>query len=324
MPQHTQVKTVLPYFERWMKAFPSVRSLARASDHEVLRLWQGLGYYSRARNLKRAAAYLLERHGGRLPRTYEAILRVPGIGPYSAGAILSIAYGAKVPIADGNVLRVLGRVFAVPDPVSLPAVRERVRRLEEALLPARRPGEFNEALMELGALVCTPRNPACPGCPVRAHCRAFAGGAPEKFPVKTRRIPVQKVEACAVILEKEGKVLIRRRPVGRLMGGLWEFPEWKREPGRKWSLADRKDFIARTLGLAPDALGHAGTVRRHYTRFAETLAVFRADWNGGRVPLEEAWPSRWASPGELASYPLTSAHAKIRNLILARPEPAAV
>ena len=326
MLQQTQVKTVIPYFERWMKALPTIQALAKADEHRVLSLWQGLGYYARARQIVKAARVLVKDHNGRLPDTYEAITSVPGIGPYSAGAILSIAYGKKVPAVDGNVLRVFARLFAIQDDILQPATRLRVSGLVEALMPDKNCGDFTEALMELGATVCTPKNPSCGKCPVRAHCTAQELGLTTTLPVKAKRAAVQKVQACAVVAHKQGRYFIWKRPEGQIMGGLWEFPEWKFEDknsnGKTKDTSDpkaRRNFAAAQLGLPAARLNYVKSIKRNYTRFVEDLAVFSVDWTGRNLPNSARWESAWLRPEQMPGYPLTSAHAKIRDFILSRP-----
>jgi A/G-specific adenine glycosylase len=310
MLQQTQVKTMLPYFDRWMKEIPSVEALARTSEHRVLALWQGLGYYNRARQIKKAADYLLTYHGGKLPEDYETLLKVPGIGPYSAGAILSLAFNQKVPIADGNVLRVLSRVYAIRSPVNAPKTALKIRALEASLLPHRNPGEFNEGLMELGAMICTPKDPNCSACPVQSRCQAFAKGLTTKLPVKTNRVKIQKVKACAVIVEYKDKFFLHRRPEGKIMGGLWEFPEWKLEA------VEGKQVISETLRLAAESLEFVSKFKRHYTRYCEELEIYRVKLCAPMKPVSPDWQSQWLKRTELAGYPLTSAHSRIRDFIL--------
>ncbi len=304
MLQQTQVKTMLPYFERWMRQIPTIEALDRTPEDQVLLLWQGLGYYNRARQLKKAARVLVEKYGGRIPDDPAAILEIPGIGPYSAGAILSLAYNRKITAVDGNILRVFSRLFLVEDPIDLPPAKEKIRLLEEALLPDDRPGEFIEALMELGALICAPKNPACGSCPVQGHCAAFKAGRAEDLPRRSKRKEIRKVEACAVILERSGRYYLVRRPLGGIMGGFWEFPEWK----------GGENLLSKHLGQKT-VFNFAASIKRHYTRFAETLRVYRAK-SGRAKPYRHDWESRWVSRSELERYPLTSAHSKIRKLIL--------
>ena len=318
MLQQTQMDTVLPYFERWMKALPDLRALAQADPKKVLKLWQGLGYYSRARNLQKSANEILEKHGGRFPDDYEKILALKGVGRYTAGAIASIAFNRERPIVDGNVLRVLSRVYAIRRSIDVPKNRESFWGLQEKLIPRGGARDFNQALMELGALVCTVQNPACPACPIRQFCRAHKQGDPEAYPVRSPRRKTVKVEAAALALKKDGKYLIRLRPVGKIMGGLWEFPEWKLsrdhalspdEKLKRTRKLSKKEFGANGIRIA-----HAGRIKRNYTHHLENLDVFTAEWND-RVRTKTAWRHAWASKKDFLSYPFSSAHAKIAALL---------
>lgn len=318
MLQQTRVETALPYYRRWMRRFPDVRALARASERDVLKSWEGLGYYSRARNLHASARAIVERHGGVFPRRFEDLRALKGIGPYSAGAIASIAYNEPRPIVDGNVLRVLARYRALSDPIDVPRHRERYWALQESLIPDGHARDFNQALMELGALVCVPRDPRCGVCPLRAGCEGLRSGDPERFPVRGKRPRIVPVHAAALILERGGRFYLQRRPDGGLMGGLWEFPEWKLSSGRLLSRAEAAAGVRRAArrefgaGLEPRRVA---TLKRHYTRYAETMEVFRCEWPGrAGVPRGRGWRAGWISPGGFARVPFTSAHARIGRL----------
>jgi A/G-specific adenine glycosylase len=220
MSQQTRIETVVPYYERWMRRFPDVRTLAEAPLDDVLKTWEGLGYYTRARNLHAAAALVREQFAGQLPGSAEQLRKLPGIGDYTAGAVASIAFGEDVPAVDGNVRRVLTRLYdeAAPSSVWL-------RRTAAALVPPDRPGDFNQALMELGATICTPRSPRCSRCPVSAHCAARAAGTQlhRPRPRPTRAVPVFDI-ATAILRRADGRVLIERRPDSGLLAGLWQLP----------------------------------------------------------------------------------------------------
>jgi A/G-specific adenine glycosylase len=223
MLQQTTVKTATPYYEAFASRFPSVIDLAAAGEEEVLSLWSGLGYYHRARNLLRAARFVVDRHEGRFPKTLEAALAVPGVGLYTASAVLSIAHGVPLPVVDGNVRRVLSRWFALRGPEW--RADAAFYNLADTALERKAPGDWNQALMELGATVCTPRKPACPACPVRAHCRAHALGLEAEVPeVRARRAP-EDVTVAAALVEEDGRLLLVRRAQGRLLGNLWEVPQ---------------------------------------------------------------------------------------------------
>lgn len=233
MLQQTRVETVKDYFARFMARFPTPAALAEAPLGEVLRLWSGLGYYARARNLHAAAQEIAGRYGGSFPAVPEQVRALPGIGPYTAGAILSIAYGQRAAILDGNVIRVLSRVFAVADPIDGAAAKRRLWGLAEALVPPagagdgrsdNDPGDFNQALMELGATVCVPRGPSCLVCPLAAECRARRDGEQERYPVKGKEREVPVLDMVTLVLQHQGQVLLARRPAAGLWGGLWEPP----------------------------------------------------------------------------------------------------
>ena len=229
MLQQTQVDTVIPYYERWMKRFPTINALAKASLDEVLKVWEGLGYYARARNLHKAAKLIREEHKGKFPDSYEEIHRLPGIGDYTAGAISSIAFNLPTPVLDGNVTRVLCRLFAIRQDPKSPKTQEKLWRLAGSLLPKKNPGDFNQALMELGALVCLPELPRCLFCPLPSACEARKIGLELSLPVRTQKKPLPTVSVSVALLWKDGKLLIQRRPEQGLLGGLWEFPGGKIE-----------------------------------------------------------------------------------------------
>jgi len=220
MLQQTRAETAAPYYERWLRRFPGWKALAAASRDDVLLAWKGLGYYARATNLHRTASVVRDRHGGRLPRDPAVLRTLPGVGEYTAGAVASIAFGVPVPAVDGNVRRVLSRLLDAPRPSA-----RRIHAEATRLLDPERPGDFNEALMELGATVCTPKSPRCGACPLAAHCRARAAGTAEERPAPPRAPRVRRAEfAVAVAVDKQGRTLLVRRPEVGLLAGMWEFP----------------------------------------------------------------------------------------------------
>jgi A/G-specific adenine glycosylase len=304
MLQQTTVKAVRPYYEAFLGRFPTVHALAAAAEEDVLGRWSGLGYYHRARNLHRGARHVVERHGGLFPRTLEAALAVPGVGLYTASAVLSIAYGTPLPVVDGNVRRVLARVLALRGPRWLrdgPYYNK-----AEELLDRASPGDWNQALMELGATVCTPRRPACPVCPLRTACLARAEGRPEELPESRRRRAAVEVTVAALVVERQGRVLLVRRAEGRLMGRFWEVPQTSLE-GR--GLADLVDEVRARHGLEvqPGAL-----VAR--ARHAITFRRIQVEAYRGRLRREPPRdPERfvWAGPAELASLPMSSLTRKV-------------
>jgi A/G-specific adenine glycosylase len=240
MLQQTQVATVIPYFQRFIARFPDVRALARAKTDSVLHLWTGLGYYARARNLHRAAKIIVHEHDGLFPRTFEAVAELPGIGRSTAGAILALAFGQRHPILDGNVKRVLARYHALDTPLSQRVTELQLWQLAERYTPRTRVADFTQAIMDLGATVCTRTHPACDVCPLRKTCRACQIGTPQDYPVRaaSRRSPV-KATRMLMIRDRRGRVLLTRRPPAGLWGGLWVFPECTNGNARRWC---RKNF----------------------------------------------------------------------------------
>ncbi|MCM3630530.1 A/G-specific adenine glycosylase [Paenibacillus glycanilyticus] len=228
MLQQTRVDTVIPYYERFMTKFPTVRTLAEAPEPEVLKCWEGLGYYSRARNLQAGAREVVERYGGVVPDDKTAVSGLKGVGPYTTGAIMSIAFNRPEPAVDGNVMRVLSRYFCLEDDIAKPATRVNIEKLAGSLIPEGAAGDFNQALMELGALVCTPKSPSCLPCPVMEHCAARLAGREAELPIKTKAKPPRPEKRAAVIVAgtgvHEGKILIRQRPETGLLAQMWELP----------------------------------------------------------------------------------------------------
>ncbi len=317
MLQQTRAETAAIYFERFLARFPDVPALAAASLEEVLRVWEGLGYYARARNLHAAARLVLERYRGELPRTECELRKLPGLGPYAAAAIASIAFGEPVPAIDGNALRVMARFLAIERPVRDAGVRESVRSVLTRVLRSVAPGPFNEALMELGAQLCTPRNPRCGDCPLRTACRAFAEGRTAELPVRRppRRVPHYAI--AVGIVWKDGKVLIGRRRTDRMLGGLWEFPGGKIEPGESPVEAVVREVREET-GLEVEVIARVCTVKHAYTHFRITLTAFECRWKAGEAVANSADCIRWAAPDELAEYPFPVANRRIIQALTAR------
>ncbi|RAQ28808.1 A/G-specific adenine glycosylase [Hydrogeniiclostridium mannosilyticum] len=225
MLQQTRVDTVIPYYERFMARLPSVQALAEVREEELLKLWEGLGYYSRARNLQKAARCICKESGGAFPGSYEQLCSLPGVGPYTAGAIASIAFGLPVPAVDGNVLRVLSRLTENPRDIAEPAVKKQMTAALAQVYPAGHCGDFTQSLMELGAVVCVPNGlPKCGSCPLRQLCRAFRHGTQTEYPVQTKKQPRRAEQKTVLLLCCGGRAAVRKRPQGGLLGGLWEFP----------------------------------------------------------------------------------------------------
>ncbi|MBI4082327.1 MAG: A/G-specific adenine glycosylase [Candidatus Lambdaproteobacteria bacterium] len=316
MLQQTQVDTVLPYFARWMARFPTIEAVAAAPEEDVLKLWEGLGYYARARNLHRAARQVVSLHEGRLPAEIAALRALPGIGPYTAGAIASIGHNLPEPAVDGNVGRVLSRLFARAASPREPRGLAALQALARALIPAGRARAFNQALMELGALVCRDRAPGCLLCPVRAHCRAHAQGAPERYPPRVARPARPRVETALVVAQRGGRLLLRRRPARGLWGGLWEFPWVELAAGEPPAGGLARLLATLPLGEAarPSTLGAAavlGTVAHGLTHRELRFHAFALELRDG-IPAPPAdadadgagAEARWVTRPGLAALPL--------------------
>jgi A/G-specific adenine glycosylase len=316
MLQQTRVETVIPYYERWMARFPTVDVLADASMDDVLRVWQGLGYYSRARNLHDAARAVRERHGGRMPDRAMELRGLPGVGEYTAGAVASIAYGRRQPAVDGNVRRVLHRLLDEGDMRSA-----ELRSVAERLVPAKRPGDFNQALMELGATVCSPRSPDCRRCPITRLCASFAAGTQLIRPTPKRRARVPAFELGTAVVVAGDAVLVSRRPRDGLLGGLWEFPGRAVRAGESPRAAAARAAAAcgvrvrtrsgRLLAAVPHAFSHR---KETYHAFRFDLAAERPD------PVGE---TGWRPIGELEAHAMPVAQSRIAWL-LAMPVAASV
>lgn len=303
MLQQTRVDTVIPYYERFLERFPSVEVLASADEQDVLKEWAGLGYYARARNLRRAAETIVREHGGRVPRDPEQLRALPGVGRYTSGALRSIAFGERAAIVDGNVKRVLSRWTADAD-LDEAATWD----LAERLVPASRPDDFNQALMELGATVCTPRAPRCEACPVTRLCRAAGSEDPEGFPRPRRRPKPRAVVALAALVERRGRLLMLRRPSSGLLGGLWELPGV--EGGDPQALAAS---IAERAGLRTGAPERIGTLEHSFTHRALTLTLLRLKPEAGRLRAARG-SARFCGPDQLQELPLSALTRKTLRL----------
>lgn len=304
MLQQTRVETVEPYFERWMRRFPTLASLAQARQIEVLSVWEGLGYYSRARNLHQAAQIVMNEYGGKIPSDPKLLRKLPGIGRYTAGAIASLAFGLDEPVLDGNVRRVLSRLFNVSEPIRSPEAERRLWELAAAHLPKGKAGDYNQALMDLGAMVCTPRSPDCIRCPLSDSCSAYALGLQAQRPVTSARPDIPHYTVTAAVIQREEQVLIAQRPSNGLLGGLWEFPGGKLQPGEDLASCLQRE-IREELGAEIVIGGAVGTYRHAYTHFRVTLHAFHCTLVNGDDPQPlQVDELRWVSPSDLKDYPM--------------------
>lgn len=314
MAQQTRLETMLPYYERWMQRFPDVGSLAAASEREVLNLWEGLGYYSRARNLRRAAIQLQERFGGELPHQIEALKSLPGIGPYTAGAIASVAFGLDEPIVDGNITRVLARLFNVEEVVGTRAATERFWALARQHLPPGEAADYNQALMDLGATICTPRRPACRTCPLAAECQARALGIQEQRPQRAAKTQLPQRHFAAAVLRKGARVLLLQRPADGLLGGMWAFPtvEVAKRGAAKRSLVKLLADFKLPAELGPPQLD----LQHTYSHFQAQMRVYYGRVNGRSPEPAIEQPFDWVALQDLANYPMGKLDRQIATHLL--------
>lgn len=310
MLQQTQVKTVLPYFERWLKVFPDVKALARAPIEKVLKHWEGLGYYSRARNLHKAAQMIVRDHDGHFPSDFEAILKLPGIGRYTAGAISSIAFNQNRPIVDGNVIRVLSRVMNFTKDTSDPKNLGFFWKQMEDLIPKGKARYFNQSVMELGALICSPKSPDCPHCPLKKICKSNAIGNQDLLPLRGKKVKLESIQVALAVIFKDGKVFIQQRPLKGLMGGLWEFPGGKVKPKERIENALKRE-IKEELSISIKNIKPFMRIDHGYTKFKVDLRCFLADYNSGKLKLNVAQKGKWVSISKLREHAFPAANVKL-------------
>ena len=315
MLQQTQVSSALPYFHRWMARFPTLESLAAAGEDDVLHAWQGLGYYRRARLLRAAAKRVLARHGGQVPRDPAQLRELPGVGRYSAAAIASIAFGHPVAVVDGNVRRVLARLFRLRESPSAGPLGPRLWRLAEHLLPARHAGRFNQAMMDLGATICTPRAPRCGDCPLRPLCRAAREGVAEKYPQAPNAPPMRAVQAVAGLLRRQGRwLVVRPRAARGRWAGLWQFPNTECRPGESAEAALRRAF-ADAVGLAVRVGNVQMAVKHSVTRFRIHLEAHLCTARRGRASPKGVDELAWKRGFELSALAMPAPHRRIANWV---------
>lgn len=320
MLQQTQMERGVAYFTRWMERFPDVAAVADAREDEILKLWEGLGYYSRARNLHRAARVVMDEHGGRLPSTVGELSALPGVGPYTAAAVASIAYERDEPLVDANVGRVLARLFDIDTPVGEAATRRELWRLAAELLPPGRARDHNQALMEFGALVCAPRAPHCGGCPLTAYCEAHRLGIVEHRPVPGKKKDIVPLALATGVLAHAGRIFIQKRAEDDVWGGLWEFPGGCIEDGETPEQAVVREFHEET-GFTVRPHAELRVVRHGYTRFRVTMHCFSlgVDKAPGPPVLTEAVAWKWVTPAELDDYAFPAGHRKLIDWLRGQP-----
>jgi len=321
MLQQTRVDTVIPYYLRFLKRFPSPASLAKAPLQDILKLWEGLGYYTRARQIQKAAKVMVRDHKGRLPSDPVELAALPGFGPYTTAAVASFAFGHPLAVLDGNVMRVFARLLALRDDISLPATKKKLQAVADALLLQDKPGEINEAWMELGALLCTPRSPQCPTCPLRTVCQANKQKTPEAYPKKKKKMKVpHKVVGAAIILNRKDQILIaQRNPEGGMLAGLWEFPGGKIAKGETMPECIARE-LTEEMGLSLEVGPHLVTVPHAYSHFTIALHAHFARIRSGRPRHIECADHAWVSLEQFDDYPFSKADLDIIRALRALPK----
>ncbi|MGC9327046.1 MAG: A/G-specific adenine glycosylase [Candidatus Hinthialibacter sp.] len=309
MLQQTRVETVISYYNRFLEAFPTVIHLARASEDHVLKLWEGLGYYRRALHLHQTAKIVAQDRQGDFPKTVEELQALPGIGRYTAGAIASIAFGVRAPVLDGNVKRVLSRLYAIHEQIDRTEVLKRLWQIACELTSPRSPGNFNQGIMELGARICLPKNPLCNICPVKQCCEAFLNHRPQNFPVQKAKKSLPHYEVVAAALYKRGRYLLGKRPPGGMLGGLWEFPGGKVEAGETHEQALKRE-IMEEIGIDVEIGEHLTSVDHGYSHYTVSIHLYRCTLLAGRPRALYHSAIKWTPKSQFNRYSFPAANIK--------------
>lgn len=317
MLQQTRVETVIPYFEEWMRRFPTVQSLAKASEQDVLNAWEGLGYYSRARNLHKAARIVVDDYKGEIPRNLDELRRLPGIGRYTLGAIASIAFGMDVPALDGNIKRVYARLFDLDEAVDSPVGEKLLWGLAEENLPHGHAGDYNQALMDLGATICIPKNPRCPICPIQKLCKARQNGTQDRRPVKLPQKPVPHYTHAAGVVMRGRTVLLSQRPSKGLLGGLWEFPNGRvsADPAKELAKVLEAGYHLRVgvrAGRRSSKPESLGVLTHAYTHFSVTVHIFLCEL----ISFPADTGLKWVPLKELDAHPMGKIDRQIAGMLM--------
>jgi len=318
MLQQTQMERGVDYFRRWLRRFPDIVSVAGASSYEILKYWEGLGYYARARNLHKAAKVMAAEYGGAVPDEYETLLRLPGIGPYTAAAIASIAFNHDVVVVDANVERVFARLFDIDVPLKEKEAQRSIGHIARQLLPPGEARDFNQALMDLGGLVCTPKNPDCGNCPLCRHCSAYLGDFTDDRPVKKRRQKIIPIDMATGLLVKDGYIFIQQRHDNDIWGGMWEFPGGRLEPGETADEAVVREYREET-GFQIEVCDFVTTVTHFHTKYKVTLHCFLC-----RLPSASTLPElhaaqnyHWVRQEQLDNFGFPAGHRKFIQFLRA-------
>ena len=310
MLQQTQVETVIDYFNRFIAKFPTVEKLAVADLQEVLKLWEGLGYYSRARNFHKAAQKVVAEYGGEIPSTYLDLQKLPGLGPYAAAAVASLAFSVPVPVVDGNVLRVFARFWGMNDDIRLPKMRQLLFDQLVPIIAEENPSDFNQGMMELGALICRPQSPLCLACPIQPGCVAFRERRTDELPVKSKLPKAPHFEIGVGVIWRGDHILIAKRKTDQMLGGLWEFPGGKRQAGESLEETVCRELLEET-GLTVQIGAPYPIVKHAYTHFKITMTAFRCVYLSGKPSPNTSDELKWVPVSDLNSYPFPKASLKV-------------
>ncbi|HHW37509.1 MAG TPA: A/G-specific adenine glycosylase [Bacillales bacterium] len=310
MLQQTRVETVIPYFNNFIEKFPSPESLASAKEEHVLKAWEGLGYYSRARNLQSAVKEVVTEYGGKVPDNVEELSKLKGVGPYTQGAILSIAYNIPEPAVDGNVMRVLSRILLIKDDIAKVSTRKLFENVVREMISVDQPSEFNQSLMELGALVCTPKSPSCLLCPVQNHCRAFSEGIQHELPFKTTKKKVKEVFLTALVLKnKAGELLVQKRPKEGLLANLWELPNEELQLNSMFGQVEQiQKFMKEKYNLDVTIGDHFMNLKHEFSHLVWKIDVYQAYTDDS---LSKDNNTQFVSKEELLKLPFPVSYKKI-------------
>ena len=316
MLQQTQVKKVLEYYQKFVNRFPAPQDLAEADLQDVLKIWEGLGYYARARNIQKAAKAIVEDLGGEIPRDYTTFRKLPGVGEYIAAAVQSITFNHPYAVVDGNVKRVLARLFLIDSPINKPASAKIFREKADLLLDREAPGLFNQAVMELGATICRPKSPTCLVCPANTFCRAFQTARQEEFPVRLKSKPLPEYHLATGIVHKKNHMLITQRKPEGLLGGLWEFPGGEVQAEETAEQACIRQ-IQENVNLSVEVTEYLTRVKHAYTHFKIVVDVFHCRYQAGEVVLNGPVDHRWITLEQIDQYPFPRANHKFIPLLKA-------
>ncbi len=310
MLQQTQVKTVIPYYQNFIDRFPTLNALAVSELDDVLKVWEGMGYYARARNLHKAAKIICLEYDSIVPKDYDAFLKLPGVGEYTAAAVQSIAFGKPVSAVDGNIKRVLSRIFQMNQPINLPSAKKGFAKSAESLLDKKNPGDYNQAMMELGALVCKPLKPNCEMCPVSPFCLALESGSTDQYPKRQKKKALPEYQVAVGVIIKQQQILITQRKLNGLLGGLWEFPGGKLNQKESAKQACIREIIEET-SLKIKIEQSLTTIKQVYTHFKIVMEVFICRHVSGNVQLNGPINHRWIGFDQISEFSFPKANHKI-------------